>query len=188
MADLAPPAFERADHGNIDTAERSYSALAVLFRSAVSIGGLFSNWAFLSVRVTAFAGVVSVAGFGPAWTMPSPLTKSSECGSMARRSNSACNSGRSPSPHKAAIEWNFRMVCSCVFAGTIGVLARRTTRLPSDDLQQNLKLGQPTRKSGGAEYVAAAYFAHRDAAGFASCKTGNKRTETARCHRITRMS
>ncbi|SHG64674.1 hypothetical protein SAMN05444169_3479 [Bradyrhizobium erythrophlei] len=187
MAVLAPPAFEGADHGKY----RHRRAIILRSGGVVPFGRL--SWRPLfelgSFRKGySVAGVVSVAGFGPAWTVPSPLTKSSECGSMARRSNSACNSGRSPSPHKAAIEWNFRMVCSCVFAGTIGVLARRTTRLPSDDLQQNLKLGQPTRKSGGAEYVAAAYFAHRGAAGFASCKTGNKRTETARCHRITRMS
>jgi hypothetical protein len=50
-------------------------------------------------------------------------------------------------------------------------------RLTWPDLRQNLAL-RPTRKSGGAEYVPTAYYAHRDAAGFASRETGNERKET----------
>jgi hypothetical protein len=53
---------------------------------------------------TIFVSTVSEARFGPAWIIPSSLTKSSDRGSMARRSKSACNSGRRPSPHRAAIE------------------------------------------------------------------------------------
>jgi len=41
----------------------------------------------------------------------------------------------------------------------------------------NLAL-RPIQKSGGAEYVPTAYYAHRDTAGFAARETGNERTET----------
>jgi hypothetical protein len=54
-------------------------------------------------RRTTFVSAVSEVGSGPAWTMPSCLTKSSERGSMATRSNRACSSGRSPSPHRAPV-------------------------------------------------------------------------------------
>lgn len=40
--------------------------------------------------------------------MPSLLTKTSEDGSTESLLNKACSSGRSPSPHKAAMEWNLR--------------------------------------------------------------------------------
>jgi len=36
---------------------------------------------------------------------------------------------------------------------------------------------RPTRKSGGAKYVATVYCAHRDAAVFASRKSGSEPTE-----------
>jgi hypothetical protein len=70
--------------------------------------------AIFFVRGAMLVSAVSEAGSGPDCTIPSSLTKSSDRGSMARRSKSACNSGRSPSPQSAAIEWNLRMVRSCV--------------------------------------------------------------------------
>ena len=73
--------------------------------AGVTLAGLSAR------RGTTFLSAVSESGSGPAWTMPSSLTKSSERGSMARRSNNACSSGRSPSPHRVAMEWNLRMVC-----------------------------------------------------------------------------
>ena len=93
----------------ISPAERRYPERTFAELLATSIQAIFF------VRGAMLVSTVSEAGSGPAWTIPSSLTKSSDRGSMARRSKSACNSGRSPSPQSAVIEWNLRMVLSCVF-------------------------------------------------------------------------
>ena len=56
---------------------------------------------------------MSDLGSGPDCNMPSALMKSS-------LSNNACNPGRSPSPHSAAMEWNLR-ISGSRFLRTIGV-------------------------------------------------------------------
>jgi hypothetical protein len=53
-----------------------------------------------------------------------------ERGSMARRSNNACSSGRSPSPHRVAMEWNLRMVCIQMVRWAFWTLANSGIRPP----------------------------------------------------------
>src|ERR1700728_2375451 len=49
-------------------------------------------------------------------------------------------------------------------------------------------LGNRVGESGGLQHVPTAYCAHRSAAGFAFCETGNKQTETMGCQNIISKS